>query len=86
MAYSFEKPKSAGKPWEKKPTSTPAPEPPLGLLLSTIEKKDLITDSGEYVSDARITDCEYVSSFNWRDTWKPSVFISGEFPIRAAYP
>lgn len=89
MTYSFRKPKFAGKPWEKKqkPASTPAPEPPLGPLLSTIVKTDLIVDSREYVPAARITDCQYVASFNWRDAWKPSVFIPGESPIRvAAYP
>lgn len=83
MAYPFQKPKSTGKHWEKKPTSTPTPEPPLGPLLRTIVKEDLIAESEKYVSNARITDCQYVASFNWRNTGKPSVFIPGESCIRA---
>ena len=79
MAHPFRKPKFAGKSWEKKPTSTPAPEPPpLGPLLNTIVKKDLIVESKEHVSAARITDCQYVASFNWRHSRGPCVFIPGK--------
>lgn len=77
MGYHARKSRFASKPREKT-ISTPVPEPPLGPLLSTIAKKDLVDESEEYVPTARITDCQYVASFSWRDSWKPSVFIPGE--------
>ncbi|MBE3048230.1 hypothetical protein IMZ48_38145 [Candidatus Bathyarchaeota archaeon] len=58
--------------------STPLPEPALGPLLSTIQKNDLVAESGKYTSSARITDFDYVASFSWRDSRKPSVFIPGK--------
>lgn len=72
---------SIGGSWSRKSTYTPPPDPPLGSLLSTIKKKDLVAGSEEHISSSRITDCEYVASFNWRNSRTPSLFVPGRtFP------
>ena len=88
MAYNYDlwkaKPGSTGSSWSKKSTYTPPPEPPLGSLLSTIKKKDLVAKSEEYIPSAKITDCEYVASFNWRNSRAPSAFVPGRTCLRSS--
>lgn len=81
MAYKShfwkERSGSTGGSWSRKSTYTPPPDPPLGRLLSTIKKDDVVFESEKHISSARITDCEYVASFNWRNSRNPSLFVPG---------
>ncbi|SPN99808.1 uncharacterized protein DNG_02660 [Cephalotrichum gorgonifer] len=79
MAHHWPK-SSYGGSWEKRSQVASTPAPPLGPLLSTIEQKDLLAESAKYTESARITDCEYVASFNWRNSRRPSIFVPGNPP------
>lgn len=66
-------------PWRQKFVPTPRPpSPPLGNLLDEISVDNLYGPS--YLDEAylKITDAEYVASFNWVESGTPSIVVPGE--------
>jgi len=54
-----------------------APVPPLGTLIQSLNKHDLVEDANNYLDRASIQDCELVASYNWLDKSDPAMLIPG---------
>ncbi|USP79059.1 uncharacterized protein yc1106_06333 [Curvularia clavata] len=68
----FNKPREQVKPDIKKN--------PLGSLLKTILAPDLVIDAKDAALTGEITDCQYVSSYNWLNDQTPTIVIPGKPP------
>jgi len=49
---------------------------PLGELMTTITMSDLLAE--EKKTTAKITDCQYVASYNWLSKAMPTILIPGQ--------
>lgn len=55
------------------------PSPPRGPVLTKLSEGDLNVASEVKSQDAKITDCEYVASYNWLNRKEPTILVPGEF-------
>ncbi|RAO66680.1 uncharacterized protein BHQ10_002692 [Talaromyces amestolkiae] len=67
--------KGSGKP----PLSSTSP-PPLGEILATIQLEDLESGKTETDNYARITNTQYLTSYNWINGNSPQIMVPGEPP------
>lgn len=65
--------KGSGKP----PLSSTSP-PPLGEILATIQLEDLESGKTETDNYARITNTQYLTSYNWINGNSPQIMVPGE--------
>lgn len=66
-----------GNSWRKR---DPEPKPdlskhPLGSLLATLSYTELIGAKSN--DNTKISDCEYVASYNWLNTTEPNILVPG---------
>ncbi|KAI9766565.1 MAG: hypothetical protein M1839_004875 [Geoglossum umbratile] len=69
-----------GQPrWQQKREPPPRPpSPPLGSVLATLNRKDLTVSADLNKHSAKVTDCEYVASYNWLNRGEPVVMVPGK--------
>jgi hypothetical protein len=56
-----------------------SPSPPVGALLSTVRIKDLELESEkiDQRNDTKITNCNFVASFNWSEGVQSTIIVPG---------
>lgn len=60
------------------PTLLPTPALPLGEILATIQHEDLEHGTTEVDSSTRITNTQYLTSYNWINGTKPQIIVPGQ--------
>ncbi|KAF2139492.1 uncharacterized protein K452DRAFT_289505 [Aplosporella prunicola CBS 121167] len=71
-----------GRPQQQSSESTPrTPSPPLGPILKTIIGNDLEDIPYSNYLDCKISNCEYVGSYNWLNRSNPTIKVPGRPPV-----
>ncbi|KZL78501.1 geranylgeranyl pyrophosphate synthetase [Colletotrichum tofieldiae] len=66
--------------WRQPEPAMPAPAPPFGPLVETVDMAELSKPATQFEGSARVTGCKVVASYNWLDRTAPSVLIPGAPP------
>lgn len=64
-----------GKSWRKPQETSPAP--PLGTILESVSVERLAKPALNLLSAARITNTEFLASYNWLDRKTPTIVVPG---------
>lgn len=77
------RPAWGGRTRVTEPAQGPNP-PPVGELLQSISADEILDGSDKKIEVARITDCEFIASYNWMEQARPSIVVPGRrnrFPL-----
>ncbi|KAK4548612.1 hypothetical protein LTR36_009522 [Oleoguttula mirabilis] len=58
-----------------------APSPPIGTLIETIKHQDLPSTAEPGQGEPKISDCDFLGSFNWMSGEGPTIAIPGKPPV-----
>jgi hypothetical protein len=83
---SFHDFRGRGRPWRgslgprpsQGPIQTP-PAPPLGTLLQKLTPEQCTEDEQDVQEEVRITNVEFLASYNWTDAQDPTILFPGKF-------